>query len=118
MAYTALTSVVHSVERNYNSNDATAHLMPSFSRLPFNYVSVGGVSKPFKDVGGADFDAMSEKETAAYEAVKQRIHKPGTLKSHGRHAEMSPPPHAWSMTEHDQTRELERRGGAAEPRRR
>ena len=82
--------------------------MPSFSRLPFNYVSVGGVSKPFKDVGGADFDAMSEKETAAYEAVKQRIHKPGTLKSHGRHAEMSPPPHAWSMTEHDQTRELER----------
>ena len=25
--------------------------MPSFSRLPFNYVSVGGISKPFKDVG-------------------------------------------------------------------
>ena len=82
--------------------------MPSFSRLPFNYVSVGGISKPFKDVGGADFDASRPKETAAYEAVKQRIHKPGTLKSHGRHAEMAPPPHAWSMTEHDQTRELER----------
>ena len=43
-AASALTSVVHSVGQR-NSNDATAHLMP-FSRLPFNYVSVGGVSKP------------------------------------------------------------------------